>query len=354
MKKFIVKCLFTIFPVMLVIYACGFYLNFYLTDKLINSGDLGKLGYIYIDKSNQDDLSPQLSENRVDEYNDTIQDKYRIMTIGDSFSQQGITGYQNYLATNLGERILNYPSPLDQGFYPEEMAMHLLNNDIYNKLGCKIVIIEAVEREFVQRILNYRALEQTDSPVEQINKQNKISSQEDKPKKEKPVQKNKDYLIETFKYFKYQLYKSKRPVREAMLDADCFSAPPYNTLYFYKDDLLKLSLSPEERSEVLERLNHIHQTFQKRGIQLYYMIAPDKYDTYLPHIVNNPYQPKIVLDQLEEDGINELEWFINPRDTLREMISNGVKDVYHIDDTHWTIKASEAVGNVIANKIQTK
>lgn len=349
MKKFIVKCLFTIFPVMLIIYTYGFYLNFYLTDKLINSGDLGKLGYIYVDKSNQDNLSPQLSENKVDEYNDTIQGKYRIITIGDSFSQQGISGYQNYLATNLRERVLNYPSPRDQGYYPEEIAMYLLNNDIYNKLGCKIVIIETVEREFVQHILNYKDIKQIDYHIEQTNK---TSSQDGESKKEKSVQKNKDYLIETFKYFKYLLYKSKRPVKEVILSADYFSAPPYNILYFYGDDLRKLSITAEERSEILKSLNQIHQAFQKQGIQLYYMIAPDKYDTYSPYIANNPYQPNIVLDQLEENGINELKWFINPRDTLREMISKGVKDVYHIDDTHWTIKASKAISHIIANKIR--
>ncbi len=33
------------------------------------------------------------------------------------------------------------------------------------------------------------------------------------------------------------------------------------------------------------------------------------------------------------------------------MISSGVKDVYHIDDTHWATIASETVSNIIANKI---
>lgn len=327
----------------------GFYLNFHLTDKLINSGDLGKLGYFYIDKNNQDNLSPQLSENKVDEYNDTIQGKYRIITIGDSFSQQGISGYQNYLATNLRERILNYPSPRKQGYYPEEIAMYLLNNDIYNKLGCKIVIIETVEREFVQHILNYRDIKQIDYHIKETRYPFKTMSL----KKKSPSRKNKDYLMETFKYLKYQLYKSKRPVKEVTLDADYFSAPPYNILYFYEKDLIKLSISNEEKKNILNKLNSIHDTFDKNGIQLYYLIAPDKYDIYQPHIKNNPYQPKIILDQLE-DETKQLEWFINPRDTLREMTSKGIKDVYHIDDSHWTVKACEAISNMIANKIQTQ
>lgn len=32
------------------------------------------------------------------------------------------------------------------------------------------------------------------------------------------------------------------------------------------------------------------------------------------------------------------------------MISNEVKDIYHIDDTLWTYKDSKIVANIIANK----
>jgi hypothetical protein len=158
--------------------------------------------------------------------------------------------------------------------------------------------------------------------------------------------------METFKYIKYHLYKSKRPVKEVQLNTDCFSVPPYNTFYFYNDDLWKLSITKEEYNAILDKLNYLHKRFQEKGIDLYYMIAPDKYDVYQPYIINNPYPPKKVIDQLEENGINQLKWFINPRDNFREMIASGVKDVYHIDDTHWATIASETVGNIIADKIE--
>lgn len=82
MRKFILKCLFTIFPVMVLIYAYGFYVNFYLIDRLTKAGDLGKLGYFYIDKT-QTNLGTPLSENKVDTYYDNIQRNYKVMTIGD-------------------------------------------------------------------------------------------------------------------------------------------------------------------------------------------------------------------------------------------------------------------------------
>ena len=340
MKKFILKCLFTIFPVMLLIYAYGFYVNFYLIGNVLTkAGDLGNLGYFYINKG-QTNSGKKLYENKVDQYHESIQEKYNILTIGDSFSQQGFDGYQNYLGNKLGERILNYPDPRGKGYCPEEIALYLLNNDIYTNLGCKTVIIETVEREFVQHILSFRDITNIDYSIDNEDNISKNASK-----------KKRDYLMETFKYIKYHLYKSKRPVKEAQLSIDCFSAPPYKTLYFYNDDLWKLSITEEEYNTIWDRLNNLHKRFQEKGINLYYLIAPDKYDVYQPYIVNNPYAPKTVIDQLEKNGINQLEWLINPRNKFREMISSGVKDVYRIDDTHWSTIASETVSNIIANKI---
>ena len=150
---------------MVLIYAYGFYVNFYLIDRLTKAGDLGKLGYFYIDKT-QTNLGTPLSENKVDTYYDNIQRNYKVMTIGDSFSQQGFSGYQNYLAAKLGERILNYPDPRGRGYSSEDIALYLLNNDIYASLGCKTVIIETVEREFVQHILSFRDIKDINYTLE--------------------------------------------------------------------------------------------------------------------------------------------------------------------------------------------
>lgn len=344
MKRFILKCLFTIFPIMMVIYIYGFYVNFYLMDDIKKAGDLGVLGYFYIEKE-QSNSGTKLSENKVDTYYDGIQNKYEILTIGDSFSQQGFAGYQNYLAHNLDKRVLNFPDQRSRGYCPEEIALYLLHNDIYDKLGCKTVIIETVEREFIQHVLSFRDITQIGYTIE--NEAIKTKNITSKSKRE-------DYLITTFKYFKLYLFKSKNPVKKAQLKNNYFTPSPHNILYFYSDDLRKLSATNEEINIVLERLKGLHKQFEDKGIQLFYLIAPDKYDVYQPYILDNPYQPKTIIDQLEANNINEIDWFINPRNEFRNMISNGIKDVYHIDDTHWSTVASETVGNIIAYKIQSE
>jgi len=70
---------------MVLIYAYGFYVNFYLIDRLTKAGDLGKLGYFYIDKT-QTNLGTPLSENKVDTYYDNIQRNYKVMTIANKVS----------------------------------------------------------------------------------------------------------------------------------------------------------------------------------------------------------------------------------------------------------------------------
>ena len=48
----------------------------------------------------------------------------------------------------------------------EDIALYLLNNDIYASLGCKTVIIETVEREFVQHILSFRDIKDINYTLE--------------------------------------------------------------------------------------------------------------------------------------------------------------------------------------------
>ena len=70
-------------------------------------------------------------------------------------------------ATKLGEkRILNYPDPEEEDIALKDIALYLLNNDIYASLGCKTVIIETVEREFVQHILSFRILKDINYTLE--------------------------------------------------------------------------------------------------------------------------------------------------------------------------------------------
>lgn len=76
---------------------------------------------------------------------------------------------------------------------------------------------------------------------------------------------------------------------------------------------------------MLEKLNYLHERLQEKGINLYYIIAPDKYDVNQPYITNNPYPPKTVLGQLEESKLYDLDWFINPGNEFRKMIQMELK-----------------------------
>ena len=108
MKKFIIKILFYFIPFICV------YSGYKIIQKYYISGDIGKLGQIPFGKNYNKNL--QLNYLTKILVKDTLvvsHEKFRpsktlkIFTIGDSFSQQGFFGYQNYLAHRLNDSIIN-------------------------------------------------------------------------------------------------------------------------------------------------------------------------------------------------------------------------------------------------------
>lgn len=70
---------------------------------------------------------------------------------------------------------------------------------------------------------------------------------------------------------------------------------------------MEVTTTNEEKNTILEKLNYLHERFQEKGINLYYIISPNKYDVYQPYITNNSYPPQTVLGQLEESKLYDLD-----------------------------------------------
>ena len=54
------------------------------------------------------------------------------------------------------------------------------------------------------------------------------------------------------------------------------------------------------------------------------------------------------------DQFNELEktnFFVNSNNTFKPMVKNGIKDVYMMNDSHWSYKGSEAVAKELHKRI---
>ena len=88
---------------------------------------------------------------------------------------------------------------------------------------------------------------------------------------------------------------------------------------------------------------------KSKNIDLYVLIAADKYDVYQEDIIDNQYPPKTLLKELEQHYQHPN--LIISRDTLYDMVQNNILDVFWANDTHWSPVGAEAVAEQILKYI---
>jgi len=79
-----------------------------------------------------------------------------------------------------------------------------------------------------------------------------------------------------------------------------------------------------------------------------FLIAADKYDVYRPFMTDDSLPIDTTTDELS--NIPNI-CIINTKWLLQEMVRNGEKDVYMVNDTHWSYKASEVVAKKLVQNI---
>ena len=131
MKKLLYKTAFFVFP---------FFLLFLLSHKYYTSdkGDLLRLGYI-ADIYNYDykevfksEINRKINYTLFSEINLKKGNTFTVFTIGDSFSEQGTIGYQNYLADDTTIKVLHYDRFLHEN--PIETLTGILNSNVLDNI----------------------------------------------------------------------------------------------------------------------------------------------------------------------------------------------------------------------------
>lgn len=345
MRKFILKSFLIAAPFFISYFF--YYLNFNNINKnTFPHRGLSRIGNINIESSFFS-IYPELELDSI--YYDSPlkfnKTNYKILNIGDSFSRQeikNINGYNNYLAKNNSLFNLAYVSS------PVVSLKELLNTNILDSLKIEYVILQSVERLFLDRIL----------------KTNEISSpqgfQKLLKKEKRGQQLAKDFYLETttlksffskttLEYFyNYLLKQNKNSQVLSLKTRDLLFSTSNNDLFFFTDDVKNLDVKNNKRRIVSanEELNKISLKLKAKGIDLIVLIVPDKYDFYYEDILNNPYPKPIfysVFDNLEKEYL-----YFNPKKHLATR-KDSVKDLYFVDDTHWSPISSK----IIAEKIST-
>ena len=328
MRKFIIKVLFYFIPFLCI---CG---GYKIQAKYYTSGDLGRLGKISFGKSYNEKLELNyLTENLVE--NTTIENfqpskTLKIVTIGDSFSRQGIFGYQNYLAHTLNDSIINILE-YEQKF---ESAISFLENENVDGSNCQILIVERVDRLLVPNLCNIDF-----EPLCEL------------PQNESTKSINKDSALYTLTSWIRLLFGYDNPVLKYDLKQNCFTHSRFSHklfFYIYDFDFKKTKSTDIEKAK--EKLILLNKKASEKGIKMIFLIAADKYDVYRPFMTDDSLPIDTTTDELSNiPGV----CIINTKYLLQDMVRNGEKDVYMVNDTHWSYKASEAVAKKLAENIDS-
>lgn len=344
MKKFLLKSSLFSIPFLII-----HFIN--LTFYNQKEGDLVRLGYLYPNPSPKSKIDNQYSIEQkftaLSELNLNKKSQFDIITIGDSFSDQDSLGYNNFLA-NDGESVLHidfyfsWPNPIQR-------LIQLTNGDFFDSVNTDVVVLEYVERYFVQ---GSQEIEFSRS-ISLNSIKNKINNDE---KKDPNLKLNllSDATLKIPLYnFQYLLNgkpKNSITYKVATNTDSLFTGNPKDLL-FYQDEFDNLKHKNDSLKIVnsIHNLNKLNTLLSKKNIKLIVLISPDKYDIYFPYIEKkeNFKEPHFFkyYNSISKDYVD-----INSFEVLKEEIRNN-KDVYYYDDSHWSPIGAQVIASEIKKEI---
>lgn len=346
MKKFILNtCLFVVPFVALY----GF--NLIIYDQRGAEGDLARMGYFYTNVSPSSSINqrfnlPQLYTLLSEINLDSPQIKTDVMTIGDSFSEQGALGYKNFLA-DLGVSVVHVDREISGG-NPIQTLVSLINSGLFDKLKPKYVVLQSIERDFNSRTggIDFNAQIPTNFYKPQHSSSDTVAAHN-------PAKNLQFFSDATLKMplnnFLY-LFIAKPPTSNTYkvktIDSGLFSNNP-DHLLFYKNDLRKLDAKNDSSRTInsIKVLNQVNELLASKNIGLIVLVSPDKYDVYYPYIENkDSYREPTFFATYEnaEKKYHNIDSYSILSSKLKEE-----KDVYYYDDTHWSPKGAQIIAQEI-------
>ncbi len=268
-----------------------------------------------------------------------------VVTVGDSFSNAKDNGrdplYQDWIASLYNLDVLNIQY-LPQAGSNELLTIALLLNSGYlDKIKPRYIIAQTVERRVVP--LYFKKLDFTITmPIHDIEDYFRSATYISNPPKTGFVNTgNLKFILYNLLYrFSDHAFISDVYVRD--LNAPFFSVKNERRLLFYHHDIEYIPLATERHLRTLnDNFNVLAGLLRKKGITLYFMPAPDKYNMYSGYIVNNPYPKSVFFETMRRFPKRYV--FVDTKAILAREIKKGEKDIYYADDTHWSWKASKRI-----------
>jgi len=327
-----------------------FRLLFYSTDK----GDLLRVGYV-MDGTGYDkhvvfksDFEERIYYKNISDITLNSKDSFDVLVIGDSFSDQGVIGYKNYLAKIDGITVLHFDALVHHN--PVQTLIKVLNGNIFKRYKIKFVILESIERDFVARgnIVKNAAINQEQLMDSIMSKNAEIVGENQKDKFF-----SRENLTFAFNTFCYRL------------DDNAFHSQTYNVntidrlfsvdkrkLLFYDQDLMNLDRNNNIDSvkQLNNELNDLADSLTRQGIKLIVLPCPDKFDFYYDHIIDSTkYSKPLFFDIFRTLPKSYL--YVDSKEILRREIDKA-KDLYLYDDTHWSPYSAQKIASALATLVK--
>lgn len=328
MKRFTLKSLLYSVPIIIPIIIFVFFINPYLL------GDIGPLGYVTFPKNYGKYTLKEKNKMINCGYNYSALNDSCILTIGDSFSE-GIS-YNYFLNLKTDYNVVNLAKQVHT-VSPFTRFLYLSKTQNLPR----IVIVETVERHLVERLCELSVSSSTELMIAKNGIDTLIISNK-KSKQKTILEKTQEWAKRKIGY--------KNPIEFSMLNKECFTCKgKEKSLYFYYEDINKIPQKEGSLNKAIMNLDSLFTYAESIGVELYVLVAADKYDIYQDYIIDNPYPKQDLLERLSI--VYPHSKIINSKDTLSKMVAKGVLDVYWCNNTHWSPMGAEAVADMIVEKI---
>ncbi|WP_343586799.1 hypothetical protein [Flavobacterium sp.] len=272
--------------------------------------------------------------------------KFKILTIGDSFSNRGSIGYNNMLADHFS--VLNADTFRTENQF--QTIVKLINGDFFSSYKIDYVILQNIERNII-----YNA-ENTDF-------EKKIYVNEIDSLIKNHHGKYQNYGYELFskttlrfpftfpKFFFKKNYLSNNKVFNLELNHDILFSNNSNKLLFYNLDLyaLERNNTMAKVESLNNKLNFLAKKLEQKNVKLIVLPAPDKYDMYYSYIEDKTnFVKPLFFENLKK--VNKNYIYIDSKELLSKNMRNK-KDIYYFGDTHWSPVAAKLIAEEIGKRI---
>jgi len=271
-------------------------------------------------------------------------ESFDIITIGDSFSNGCAKAYyQDILVSRYGLKILNVRFRIDSCLRD---LYYLIQSGLLEEFQPRLIILERVGRA-VHWSLGSREISSKNVPNTPIEKffAPKPAA---KPKRTLGIFSSImfQYNWEVFKNLFYRRIHRENlspKVFFAELDRDLFTNKNQENLLLYYFEDFNFLKTPANIAMINKNLNNVAGILAEKNIKLAFMPCVDKFDLYYPYIKDKHGRPENNLFEEIRKIPDKKYIFIDTKKILREALALGEKDIYWIDDTHWSWRGMSIV-----------